>query len=851
MPKIQNVLQKRNLAQYQTWTVDTNPTSRYFRLSQIPEVLTGGKNAFLIAGSPELIGTTEVLLEITDADGNTIFLQPIKNYAEGLSRLVSVEIYQDTAPGLATLTILGEISRDADGNPVPAEWASKYNVKWQKQILVAPEKPNTTTIRLYQKPVLSITELLVPYRNALTGSTLTLTTASVGVSSVVSADPTTGPVTVIQAQGFPFIRDYLGGTFAATINGQAYSASISTIYNNGNAQLDPAFTGTLPLGFSTPNYSITYDAPASFAVTALSRSFVDVRLSNLTTFAGDIARAKFYLRSLDQPGDYQHLTDLQLEATELTLTQSSATGQQDVEMGVFFNQSVIDSYWQAGTFTFPNNLPTYVTGSATASYDTTILLDALRLKGINVTSPSAPRGWVGLQNPLTFSAGLEYTFTGSFYGSFTGSSAAQMDVYLVGAAFPSTSVSPLGQRIGSYVLPVGYGAQRWDGVSFNFTAPNDGAAYLRFVVNNGDWYFSEISIFSANESGFNPDEVRALAPVIGRRAEHLQFKAELYDVNSNLVPILIESDPIYFDGGNYVFKGTDHRIEGAISVIGSGSNPSTAIKLQATGFTKGATFMSGSAMIIGSGSFFNANTPFLVGSTVDGSPFISIADKLEGYVDPTTGQFILNIVGSLLVNSGSDSFDMRSLLARGVSDVFYDRVRGGQAKFQENRGYRAVTAGDWNSQIARMGYYTRGTDGFNLQSPVSIQGVSGSINPFVTGSFTLRTSGSIFVPSGSMFHNNLIFGDMTVAISDTLIQGSIYLMTYQLSVASNWNSYPSTGSAGQVLVAANQVYVATKGSYGPDPIVKYPIIVPEYAGGEGGNTLYYMINLTVTATPTV
>ena len=83
MPKIQNSVFKRNLQGYRVWIEDTNPTSDYFQLKLIPDILTAGKNAIVMAGSSYLEPTTEVLVEILDVNGQTVFLRPIKNYLEG------------------------------------------------------------------------------------------------------------------------------------------------------------------------------------------------------------------------------------------------------------------------------------------------------------------------------------------------------------------------------------------------------------------------------------------------------------------------------------------------------------------------------------------------------------------------------------------------------------------------------------------------------------------------------------------------------------------------------------------------------------------------------------------------
>jgi hypothetical protein len=191
MAVIQKTLFPKNLDRYAVLVTDTEPNSRYFKVTELPDTFTGGKNAFLIAGSEELLADTKIQIELKDSAGNIIYHEPgegyfsssfkdnndkpiITEYYEGVSKVVSVYVYPDTPYGPCTLTILGELSEYQDANgvtlPVPLDWENKYNVKWQKTINVNPSLANTTKIRFYQRPVASITEILSPIYRIESGS---------------------------------------------------------------------------------------------------------------------------------------------------------------------------------------------------------------------------------------------------------------------------------------------------------------------------------------------------------------------------------------------------------------------------------------------------------------------------------------------------------------------------------------------------------------------------------------------------------------------------------------------------------------------------------------------------------
>jgi len=180
MAVIQKTLFAKNLDKYAVLVNDTEPNSRYFKITELPDTFTGGKNAFLVAGSKELVADTKIQIELKDAAGNIIYHEPgegyissslngtpfVTEYYEGVSKVVSVYIYPDTSYGPCTLTILGELSEYTDTNgivvPVGLDWENKYNVKWTKTINVNPALANTTKIRFYQRPQATITEILSP-----------------------------------------------------------------------------------------------------------------------------------------------------------------------------------------------------------------------------------------------------------------------------------------------------------------------------------------------------------------------------------------------------------------------------------------------------------------------------------------------------------------------------------------------------------------------------------------------------------------------------------------------------------------------------------------------------------------
>jgi hypothetical protein len=167
------VAPEEKLELVQTLIVDTNTNSEYFNISELPDSFSGGKNAFLIAGSDLLEPNTEIKIQIRDADGNIVYHEFSDGYPneyyEGNSKVVAVYIYPTTtAFGPATITVIGELN--TKNVNVPIDWQNKYNVKWTGRVNINPALSNTTRVRFKKRPVVSIVELLQPLYSIVSGS---------------------------------------------------------------------------------------------------------------------------------------------------------------------------------------------------------------------------------------------------------------------------------------------------------------------------------------------------------------------------------------------------------------------------------------------------------------------------------------------------------------------------------------------------------------------------------------------------------------------------------------------------------------------------------------------------------
>jgi methyl-accepting chemotaxis protein len=560
MTTVRKTTSNQNLNAYRVWIEDNEPNSKYFRVSNVPEVLTGGKNSFLIVGNRNLIETSQVLIEILDSDGNAVFLQPIPRYTEGLARVVSIEIYENTPPGPATITILGHLGVDEFGNTPPEEFKNSYNVKWQKRILIEPTKKNEENVRFFNAPIITASEILVPV-------TETLPIDNGVYSTAVKTYNLAGNTIVKNYTGKLFNNRMVGGTLFTTVGGVPFSASILEIYSNTEARLDTFFTGSLSGLYETG--SIIYDGVSSVTQTTATKSFAEITLTNLQTFSGDVDRVKLYVKSIEQAGDYDFISDNSLEETEISVTQSLSTGNPYVSIGTLTNSNW-NTYFSYDALTSTGLYSSSSLDSLVVAFqDDNVLLSSIVAY---YDDPNTPGMYFGFKPYFSASAGHAYNVSWQLVGTkYYQEIDGSIEVYLIGTAItPNTS---LGLKIGEAHRNGSDNAVRFDPETVTIVADRDGTISLRFVVRDGVWYASGMKISSTIETGFNPDFAKFIVPVINHRFERLKFKAELYDGAHRLIPITVETSPVLFNGGNLIIKGGDNRISGRLIVSPSGSGP--------------------------------------------------------------------------------------------------------------------------------------------------------------------------------------------------------------------------------------------------------------------------------------
>lgn len=596
MAKLAKTIQPKNLAKYDVLIQDTSLTSDYFQISNLPQQFTGGRNSFLIAGSSLLEPGSSIQIEILDSNNATIFQNPVPSYVQGNSRLVSVEITDKTTPGYATIIIMGKAKMRLDGQSIPPNWVNKYNVRWVKTILVSPNIRSSSPLVLENEPLAFVEE-----QRLYSVATSSYTSASANFTASLSPTLYSGFQVgyLIKAESpTTFSADYdnsyiTGSLVINNTNANIYipitdilnsTTAFSTGYlirTTDNTTVDKIYlrSGSYQTQVFTSQSSVTTNAKIVYSKLDISNlrnaiSYAKIRVVNLNTVSGEIYKLKVYNKVSTDVSDYRLVADVPVITSELLVT-GSVRG--DLPIGDFNISPTVSTNWYADRLETSSNAIYTISGSQ-AYYNSSVSVnpftlavsDRVLLRSMKAEVPlynntqysgyiSASGYFIGTKQPVTLFPTTEYTLQlDAFYNKTSGSANllslnSKVDIYIVGVN--GTKVvdnNPLGQKIGTFEIEPLAETRWYRDAQFNFTPalPQSGQVGIRFVVSNGFWNFSEISLKPASDNLFSPDEVQFLLPNNEYYNKLLEYKIEFLDINNNSTEVIAISTPTFFTGSN-------------------------------------------------------------------------------------------------------------------------------------------------------------------------------------------------------------------------------------------------------------------------------------------------------------
>ena len=147
-------------------------SNNYFNVVELPNRLTSGKNVIKFnAAGGYLADKSKIYFEVLDYNDVPIYWEPLNYVESDGTRVISIYVYPETAPGTCTIRFAGRakihpgtgkgIRFSSDpGSPI---FRDRPNIIWTHTLNVAPEKPNASEIIFLNNPRVTVTERVVHY----------------------------------------------------------------------------------------------------------------------------------------------------------------------------------------------------------------------------------------------------------------------------------------------------------------------------------------------------------------------------------------------------------------------------------------------------------------------------------------------------------------------------------------------------------------------------------------------------------------------------------------------------------------------------------------------------------------
>ena len=576
-----------------------------FDISFFPNKLTVGKNLIKFRGNLNSLKVgAPIDVEILDSNGDPIYSEFIDYIDQDGSRVLSIYIYEDTAPGDATVIFVTEITK-INGQQIPNTFQNQLNAKWTRTIPVNPLDLNTSTVIFDDLPKVTISENVgVQLNRIYTNGQFPI--YNTGQISFISQN--NQPTAIVS--GGKFNGDMINGTLSVptpsnplptidiNASSTSYTSTISKVLNDTTLQLDfpyEVFDTQSNLShtfnsFDNSTFQIEYEATPQYAPTQNSESFAIIQISDLEPDTGDISRIKVYLNSAGTVGTFEQVNDILLPNTEIFIDSTSSLTP-DKSLGIFETQSIINTYWEGHSYQGKTEIT-----APTLTWTTSSINNATAIAGTLDLSNSNNVYTFQLKDQFSgiFVSQSIYTVTLDAFAQKSGNLNPILSIYASGSAFTFDSTDnfnqelpkKLGKKIGE-IECLGV-SKRYDDISFEFNSDQSGTGVLLFVIESGDWQISNIRTLTDAEYGYTPNytRFRTEIPTKIKSGNQLSFKIEYYNRvgdKSNTVNFVRN---LNFEGGNRYIDGGFSMLTGSLFVADTLSSGVEIAGLQNTGYIR-------------------------------------------------------------------------------------------------------------------------------------------------------------------------------------------------------------------------------------------------------------------------
>lgn len=595
---IEKTGKKLNLKNVSVSVQDADPNSKFFVVTEFSDILTSGKNTIGFNGSDYLKPNSPISVEVLDVNGNALYTEIARTsdaikYRDGVSIIVSIYVYSSTPIGTGEVIIVGYLKNGK-------------KVRWQRNVNINSRIANTSKVRFYDTPEIEAKSILSDIFNytSVSEQTASGSASSLAVDPIVNSNfllfdvnrkqldyrikRVSGDVFTSRMEGFPITFSNINNTSAS------FESFVKEVLSENVLRVTtPYITESSSFNrvvstFSFSNYVVTYVPPQTgFVVKSAGtgsdgqeikykQSLSEITLKNLKTFSGNPHRFRLYRKSLNSNFDSECIADELLEAREVIVDEANPNRSEE-NIGYFYSADHISRYWPSSSTSIIPSLSNdplidgmhlvenpvqpsdkfenrnyviakdyTVTGSRLATY---IPYDAEQdLSGSGIAHDS---------NFIKLYKNVEYIFSTNIVGYNNNvPNSCGISFYLTSSQY-SFSTSDLfdGSRIRLLDIKQTDVEKNYGLVETSFTLNENVKGTLVISPYGGDFIVSKVSIKPSQAFSFSPEILNIRVPFqVDVANSRYLIRSELFDANSNLIPVKLETTAFFDKYGESLTK---------------------------------------------------------------------------------------------------------------------------------------------------------------------------------------------------------------------------------------------------------------------------------------------------------
>jgi len=356
------------------------------------------------------------------------------------------------------------------------------------------------------------------------------------LENIISKDLINGTITIPSPTGsLPYFND-ITASFSAKIIDILKLENLTAV-----VLLDTPYSVTssnqdhLYKSFDYSEYSMHWiRQPDDYASENGSGSFLNIEFNNLTPLCGDIYRIKTFLKSKTYLDEFRLLNDSIVKPVNLLVSESNKLNYEIGDFSNYASSTALKIDWESEAIN--------TSEISDVSLSNSKLMNSMRISTVNPAN-----GYFKIYPFMScsFKEFNDYILNLNLVGDDAyDEDAIRIKFYMSGSAFSADIGDEL---LGKFICDIDSDSnlQRYQNLSINFVADNDGYGQPIFKIYEGAWYMSDINIYPRYQTGFTPNYFRLNLPVSPHISDDvIDLKFEFYDYQNTMATQMAEVNDI-------------------------------------------------------------------------------------------------------------------------------------------------------------------------------------------------------------------------------------------------------------------------------------------------------------------